>query len=80
MTGILGSGEYRYEPAPDWAKVPPELILGDVAGIAVDARDRVYLFNRGDAPVVVQSENGEVLTAGGHGLSKKLKPGDPAPT
>ena len=41
---LLGAGNYEYKPVPNWAKLPPDLILGDVAGIAVDDRDRVYLL------------------------------------
>lgn len=64
----LGNGKYTFEPVPNWAKLPPEIALGDVAGIAVDDQDRVYLFNRGDHPVVVLDRNGEVLSSWGHGM------------
>ena len=48
--------------------MPPELVLGDVAGIAVDDKDRVYLFNRGSTPMVVLSQSGDVLSTWGQGL------------
>lgn len=64
----LGTGKYTFEPLGDWANLPPELVLGDVAGIAVDNNDRVYLFNRGDHPVVVLNRDGEVLSTWGHGM------------
>ena len=66
--GLLGSSNYTYEPVPNWAKLPSDLILGDVAGIAVDDKDRVYLFNRGQHPIVVLSQNGELLTIWGEGV------------
>lgn len=66
--GSLGAGNYEYKPVPDWAKLPPDLILGDVAGIAVDDRDRVYLFNRGKHPIVVLSQSGEVISTWGEGI------------
>ena len=65
---FLGQGSHTYEPIADWAKLPPELILGDVAGIAVDEKDRVYLFNRGSSPIVVLSQSGDVLSTWGHGI------------
>ncbi len=68
MTMILGEGHYKYEPVPDWAKLPIGLELGDVAGIAVDDKDRVYLFNRGTTPVVVLSQSGELLSTWGRGI------------
>ena len=36
MTVSFGKGHYSYEPFSNWARLPPELELGDVAGIAVD--------------------------------------------
>lgn len=68
MTETAGSGDYTWEPLPDWGNFPDEITLGDVAGLAVDAQDRVYLFNRGSDPVVVLSRDGEVLTTWGHGI------------
>lgn len=68
MSDLQGAGRYAYEPLADWARIPPGLVLGDVAGIAVDDRDRVYLFNRGADPVVVLSRDGEVLSAWGRGI------------
>jgi hypothetical protein len=70
MTNSLGEGRHTYEPVSDWAKLPPEVVLGDVAGIAVDDKDRVYLFNRSSTPVVVLSQDGEVLSAWGQGIFK----------
>lgn len=68
MENILGKGAYSYEPVPNWGRIPPEVELGDVAGIAVDEKDRVYLFNRGSHPVVVLSQNGDVLSTWGQGI------------
>ena len=68
MGKILGDGFYTYAPALDWARLPPEVHLGDVAGIAVDDRDRVYLFNRGDTPIVVLSRDGQLLNTWGQGI------------
>ena len=68
MTEPLGKDHHTYKPLPDWANLPPELVLGDVAGIAVDDKDRVYLFNRGSTPMVVLSQSGDVLSTWGQGL------------
>ena len=65
---MLGSGKYTYTPVENWGNFPDEVILGDVAGIAIDANDQVYLFNRGQHPVVVLSQNGELLRTWGHGI------------
>jgi len=68
MTDDAGGGELAFRAQPDWAKLPSGIVLGDVAGIAVDQRDQVYLFNRGEHPVVVLDRAGHYLTSWGHGL------------
>lgn len=67
---MLGKDKYTYTPLEDWGDFAPDVTLGDVAGIAVDAKDRVYLFNRGFHPVVVLNKNGDVLSTWGHGVFK----------
>ena len=50
---ILGSGEHRYRVVENWAKLPKRWKLSDVASVAVDSKDRIYVFNRGAHPMVV---------------------------
>jgi DNA-binding beta-propeller fold protein YncE len=67
----MGDGEWVFEPVENWPKLPAEIgigDLGDVAGLAVDAQDRVYMFNRGKHPVLVLDREGNVLRSWGHGL------------
>ncbi len=68
MGVILGSGEYTYRVEERWAKLPPGYALGDVAALAVDRRDRVYLFNRGPHPMIVVDSDGEYVDSWGEGL------------
>src|SRR5882757_6836424 len=65
---ILADGDWRYEAVSDWAKIPAEVRLGDVAAVAVDRRNNVYLFTRGDDPVIVLDRHGNVLRTWGHGM------------
>lgn len=60
--------DFLFEPIEAWETLPPGIVLGDVAGIAVDSRDRVYLFNRGADPVVVLDREGGFLNAWGQGV------------
>ncbi len=71
MTVVLGSGAYRYAVEEDWPSLPAEIRLGEVAGVAVDARDRVYLFNRGPHPMVVVDREGRFLQSWGHDLFRR---------
>lgn len=40
----------------------------EVAGVATDSRDRVFVFNRGDHPVMIFSPEGEFLSSWGEGV------------
>ena len=60
--------DFLFEPVANWEQLPADVVLGDVAGIAVDSKDRVYLFNRGTHPVVVLDRHGSFLTSWGHGV------------
>ena len=59
MPVILGSGEHRYRVVENWAKLPDGWNLTDVASVAVDSKDRVYVFNRGAHPMVVLDRGGQ---------------------
>jgi hypothetical protein len=65
---VLGTGRFRYEPLADFPKLPPGIVLGEVAAVAVDARDRVYVFNRGDHPMVVLDRDGGFVASWGQDL------------
>ena len=39
--------------------------MSEVAGVAVVSRDRVYVFNRGEHPVIVFDKEGKFLNAWG---------------
>jgi streptogramin lyase len=64
---ILADGGFRYEALEGWAKIPSEVDVGDIAAVAVSRRDHVYLFTRGEHPIIVLDSEGEVLHTWGHG-------------
>jgi DNA-binding beta-propeller fold protein YncE len=68
MAVELGGGPHRFVVREDWAKVPDEIILGDVAAVGVDAENRVYAFNRGEHPVAVFDAHGNFLRSWGEGV------------
>jgi DNA-binding beta-propeller fold protein YncE len=68
MKNILGSGEHRYRVVENWAKLPDDWQLSDVASVAVDSRDRIYVFNRGEHPMVVLDRDGNFIKSWGEGL------------
>jgi hypothetical protein len=68
MPTILGSGEHRYRVVENWAKLPEGWNLTDVASVAVDSKDRIYVFNRGAHPMVVFDREGNFVRSWGEGL------------
>jgi len=68
MSVVLGSGDHRYRVVLDWAKLPDGWEFRDVAAVAVDSKDRVYVFNRGDHPMMVFDREGNFLRSWGEGL------------
>ncbi|MFL6808012.1 MAG: peptidyl-alpha-hydroxyglycine alpha-amidating lyase family protein [Bradyrhizobium canariense] len=68
MAERLGGGEYTFEVNENWAKVPDEIVLGDCAAVGVDSRGNVYAFNRGEHPVAVFDNGGNLLRTWGEGV------------
>lgn len=63
----LGSGDFTYEVVEGWAKLPEGWSFQEVADVAVDCHDRVYVFNRGEHPMIVFDREGNFLTSWGEG-------------
>jgi hypothetical protein len=64
MSVVLGSGEHRYRVVENWAKLPDGWSFKDVAAVAVDGKDQVYVFNRGEHPMMVFDRAGNFRAPG----------------
>jgi DNA-binding beta-propeller fold protein YncE len=65
---LYGAGEYQYELVDDWAKLPKDWGFRDVGGIAIDRKDRVYVLNRSEHPVIVLDRDGKMVHSWGEGF------------
>lgn len=65
METLLGFGNYRYRPVPAWQHSPGDFQGTEVSAVAVDSRDRIFVFNRGTEPVIVFDQHGERLQSWG---------------
>jgi sugar lactone lactonase YvrE len=65
---VVGSGELTFELVPNWEQLPSGWSHGDVAGVATDSQDRVYVFNRSEHPVIVYEPDGRFLGSWGEGV------------
>jgi len=64
----LGQGEFAYEVIDSWGALPDGWVLGDVAAVAVDAKDQVVVFHRGEHPVIIFDRDGRFLRSWGDGV------------
>src|SRR5438132_11309326 len=67
----VGQGPFRYHALPHWGQLPAGWSYVEVAGVATDSHDRVYVFNRGDHPVVLFDRDGHLQTAWGEGVFRR---------
>ena len=57
----------RYQVQEGWEQLPAGYVHRDVAGVAVDGEDRVFLICRGDHPLIVYDQKGHFLRSWGEG-------------
>jgi DNA-binding beta-propeller fold protein YncE len=67
-TEYLRAGDLAYEPDDGWAKLPDGFEFNEVAGVAVDASDNLYVFVRGPHPVIVLDKDGNFRRSWGEGF------------
>ncbi len=71
MAVVIGTGKFTYEVAEGWGKLPDGWSYHEVAAVGVDRQDRVYIFTRGEHPVIVFDRDGNFLRSWGEGLFKR---------
>jgi DNA-binding beta-propeller fold protein YncE len=65
---IFGSGDHSYELVEGWAQLPAGRSFLDVGGLAIDAQDRLCVFNRSHHPVMVFDRGGRMVSSWGEGV------------
>jgi sugar lactone lactonase YvrE len=53
---------------PDWERIPTGYTHPDVAAVAIDSKDRVFLLCRGDHPVMIYERDGRFVGSWGEGM------------
>src|SRR5438270_8022637 len=68
MTLMLGVDDVVYETQRDWGRLPVGREFGgNISSVAVDSRDRVYVYHHGSPPVFVFDPGGELIASWGEG-------------
>jgi DNA-binding beta-propeller fold protein YncE len=65
---LFGTGQHVYAPVIGWGRLPDGWSLGDVAAVGTDGKDNVYVFHRGDHPMIVFDRVGNFLRSWGEGV------------
>jgi DNA-binding beta-propeller fold protein YncE len=65
MATIVGSGKYTYELVERFGTLPSGWTFGPVSAVATDSKDRVYVFQRKDPPVVIFDRMGNYVGSWG---------------
>ena len=58
----------KLEPVGNWEQLPAGFLHRDVAGVAVDANDRVYLATRVRSCIFVYERDGTFVRTWGEGM------------
>ena len=64
---VVGLGVELYAVERPWGVLPAGVQLRDVSDVAVDAQDRVYVFQRTDPPIVIFDGSGAYVGGWGSG-------------
>jgi hypothetical protein len=68
MSTIVGTGDFRYRVIENWAKLPDGWSFKEVGAVGTDRNDNVYVFSRGEHPMMVFDRDGNFLRSWGEGL------------
>ena len=66
----FGSGKFVYEVQENWYQLPKGWAFGWIPGVAVDSKDRVYVYSRSEHPMVVFDRDGRFLSSWGEEVLK----------
>jgi DNA-binding beta-propeller fold protein YncE len=68
MTAAADIRVPRFDVQANWEQLPAQYAHKDVTGVAVDSKDRVYLFTRFDSRILVYERDGAFVKAWGEGI------------
>ena len=67
--GPESSDQPSFQVVHGWPTLPEGFVLGQVPGVAVDSHDHVFVFHRGDRPILCfDTDSGEIVASWGDGL------------
>ena len=64
----VGIAPHTYEVVEGWDKLPDGWTYREAAAVGVDSKDNVYVFSRGEHPIIVYDRDGNFLRSWGEDL------------
>jgi peptidylamidoglycolate lyase len=66
---VLFSAQGAYEVVHGWPQLPDGFALGQVSGVGVDSHNRIWVFHRGDRPIMgFDGATGKLVASWGDGM------------
>ena len=65
---LIQVGDLTLRVDPSWPDLSSGMDLVEVAGVAVDSKNRVYVFNRGDQPMAIFEPDGTFIDSWGRDI------------
>ena len=62
---IYGEGDYQFEVQENWWTLPDGWSFGWIPAVAVDSKDRIYVYSRSEHPMVVFDREGNFVDSWG---------------
>src|SRR4051812_43135066 len=63
--GILAADSYRLDPS--FPQLPKEIKLAEVSGVTINSAGQVFIFHRGERPIIAMDKSGKLLRTFGEG-------------
>ena len=64
---VVGTGDYKYERVPLWPNMPKYWAFGAASDGAVNSKDEIHIFSRGNHPVTIWDKDGNFISSWGEG-------------
>jgi DNA-binding beta-propeller fold protein YncE len=68
ISDSIPCSEFGYKANDHWAQLPSGWSWPEVAAVAIDSHDRVFVFNRGQHPVMIFNSDGSLRISWGEGM------------
>ena len=64
---VVGTVDYKYERVPLWPNMPKYWAFGAASDGAVNSKDEIHIFSRGNHPVTIWDKDGNFISSWGEG-------------